>query len=265
MRKLFILSLSLVVFVPVLGAQNPASTVDINECRRSCRTIAMTLRMREMHREPGDPPVEDDDFTAAGKACEHLKAAVASSDVAKIAEVTKELRPILASLGLPPTTAEEQFAAAQKKVQGLKGEDLFDELPDLAKRAFNAGEMTAAESYSRELLQMAPQYPKGWNFGNAIFYGNFVLGRIALKQGNLKEAEKYLLESGKTRGSPQLDSFGPNMTLAKELLEKGESDVVLQFLDSCKKFWEMGQQQLDQWSTEIRTGKTPDFSHQLNY
>jgi len=262
-RELFSLSLSLVVIVPLLAAQNPTSTADTNEYRSSCRTIAITLRLREIHREPGDPPVEDDDFTAAGKACEHLKAA--SSDPAKIAEATKELHPILASLGMPPTNAQEQFASAQKKVPGLKREDLFDELPDLAKRAFNAGEIAAAQSYSKELLQMAAQYPKEWNYGNAIFYGNFVLGRIALKQGNLKEADKYLLEAGKTPGSPQLDSFGPNMSLAKELLEKGESDAVLQFLDSCNKFWEMGQQELGQWSSDIRAGKTPDFRHQLNY
>src|ERR1700719_3714085 len=74
-----------------------------------------------------------------------------------------------------------------------------------------------------------------------------------------KLADRYLLASGKTPGSPQLDSFGPNMTLAKELLAKGESDSVLQYLDLCKNFWEGERQQLDDWRDAIRGGKTPDF------
>jgi len=92
-----------------------------------------------------------------------------------------------------------------------------------------------------------------------------VLGRISVKRGNLKEASQFLLAAGNTPGSPQLDSFGPNMTLASELLEKGESEVVLQYLGLCRKFWEDGRQQLDEWSADIRSGKTPDFSHNLNY
>jgi len=125
--------------------------------------------------------------------------------------------------------------------------------------------MAKAEQHSKQLLQTAPQYPKEWNYGNAIFFGNFVLGRISAKRGNLKEAGQYLLAAGGTPGSPQLDSFGANMTLAKELLERGESQIVLQYLGLCRKFWEDGQQELDEWSTEIRGGKTPDFGANLKY
>ena len=48
------------------------------------------------------------------------------------------------------------------------------------------------------------------------------------------------MAAGATPGSPQLDSFGPNMTLAKELLEKGQPDVVLHYFALCKNFWEDG-------------------------
>jgi len=38
-----------------------------------------------------------------------------------------------------------------------------------------------------------------------------------LKEGKVEDAKHYLLEAGKTPGSPQLNSFGPDMSLAEEL------------------------------------------------
>ena len=66
---------------------------------------------------------------------------------------------------------------------------------------------------------------------------NVLLGRIALRQGNLKEAKQYLLKAGKSPGSPQLNSFGPQFTFARELLEKGEKSVVIECLDLIGNFW----------------------------
>jgi len=133
--------LSLMITTSTLYSQKSASDADRATYQNSCRTIAMTLRMREIHREPDDPPpAADDPFTAGAKACAQLKAALSAGDSGTIGAVEKELRPILAILGSPPTSAKEQFEAMEKKAAGLRGEDLFDELPDLAKRAFNAGE-----------------------------------------------------------------------------------------------------------------------------
>jgi hypothetical protein len=42
--------------------------------------------------------------------------------------------------------------------------------------------LNAAESYANELLAGAPSYPKDWNYGNAIFSGNMLLGRVALRR-----------------------------------------------------------------------------------
>ena len=64
-----------------------------------------------------------------------------------------------------------------------------------------------------------------------------MLGRIAVREGHIKEADRYLLAAGKSPGSPQMDSFGPNMSLAKDLLEKGQRNTVLQYFALCHKFW----------------------------
>jgi hypothetical protein len=44
---------------------------------------------------------------------------------------------------------------------------------------------------------------------------------VTLRHGNKDTAKSRPLAAGKTRGSQQLTSFGPNMTLAKELIEAG--------------------------------------------
>jgi hypothetical protein len=112
---------------------------------------------------------------------------------------------------------------------------------------------------------VALQYPEDWNYGNAIYYGNFVLGRIAAREDNLVLAGQYLLAAGATPGSPQLDSFGPNVTLAKELIENGQSDVVLQYFAICKHLWKMDHGKLDEWGATVRKGGIPDFGSNLCY
>ena len=85
-----------------------------------------------------------------------------------------------------------------------------------------------------------------------------VFGRIALKNGKKDEAKQRLLEAGKSPGSPQMNSFGPNMSLARDLLEKGERETVLQYFDLCRKFWKMGQDRLDLWTLNVKALAKPE-------
>ncbi|WP_148278725.1 hypothetical protein [Bdellovibrio bacteriovorus] len=124
-----------------------------------------------------------------------------------------------------------------------------------------------AKSFSKSLLEMVKGYEKDWNYGNAIHHGNLVLGRVALYEGNLKAAKEYLILATKTSGSPQLHSFGPNMTLAKELLEKGEKSAVLSYLDACLLFWTTRRAKgiVDAWKSSIDRGEVPDFGANLEF
>lgn len=144
-------------------------------------------------------------------------------------------------------------------------QERFYELGRTAKDAFNDGKFDVAKQSADELLSMAPSYPRDWNYGNAIQDGNLVLGRLALKDGRIDEAKERLLAAGNSPGSPQMDSFGPNMSLAKDLLDKGERDVVLQYFDLCRKFWELGQSKLDEWTADVKSGTTPNFGANLLY
>lgn len=125
-------------------------------------------------------------------------------------------------------------------------------------------QLEQAGTYGNQLLHLSKRLFQDGD-PDAIHKGNIILGRIELKHGKLPIAKEYLLSAGKMNGSPVLKSFGPNMTLARELLKKGEHSVVLEYLGLCKVFWENGQDKLQKWNIQIRSGSIPDFGANLYY
>jgi hypothetical protein len=134
-----------------------------------------------------------------------------------------------------------------------------------AERLVERGDGPRAAAFARELLDLAERYRDDWNYGNAVHKGHLVLGRVALMKGDVASARSELLLAGGTPGSPQLDSFGPNMRLAKELLEAGEDGVVLEYFELCRRFWMMGSQSLARWSVAIHESRVPEFGPHLRY
>jgi hypothetical protein len=135
-------------------------------------------------------------------------------------------------------------------------------LPGAARAAFEARDLDKARAWARELIDDAPQ-PGDWNHGNAIHHGHVILGRLSLRVGDIQSALEHLLAAGRTPGSPQLDSFGPSMALAHELLISGERTVVLEYFDLCARFWEAGRDELNGWAAVVRSGGVPDFGYHL--
>ena len=122
-----------------------------------------------------------------------------------------------------------------------------------------------ADVLACEAIELAQVYPDDWNVGNAIHQGNTVRGLVALRRNDVAAAKAFLLASGKTLGSPQLESFGPSMKLADALLRVDEKDAVLDYFNICAVFWDREFSQLDRWAREIRQGKQPNFGPNLLY
>ena len=173
----------------------------------------------------------------------------------------------LESLSLPTEPARKsaaekafrQYELAYKRSEPLRRDAL---LADLAKTALDAGRIDEAKKFAEKMLEGDGAE---WNRGNRIHHGNLILGRIALLEGDVDEAKSRLLRAGKTEGSPQLNSFGPNMRLAKELLERGEAEVVLEYFELCKEFWISPRRQLEQWLADVKANRIPQFGGNLAY
>lgn len=140
--------------------------------------------------------------------------------------------------------------------------DQFYALPGAAVGAFYLKRFPMAGDLARRSLATASAYRGDWNYGNALHYGHTVLGLLALQEGDTQRAVEELHKAGETPGSPQLDSFGPSMQLAKALLKAGQSQPVLDYLEQCRVFWKMGEPWLTIWRDKIRAGGVPNFPHE---
>jgi hypothetical protein len=133
-------------------------------------------------------------------------------------------------------------------------------LPVIANLAFDVKDDEAAKSYATQALDLASQQGdrtiQGTTVGpEAVHDANDVLGRVALRRANLVAAKEYLLKAAATQGGGTMSIVGPRMLLAQALLDRGEHDVVLQYLEKIEVFWKSGTVRLDYWIASIRKGK----------
>jgi len=135
----------------------------------------------------------------------------------------------------------------------------FYALSDLIKSAYAANDHAAAGTLATEYLELANTYKCNWNYGNAVHDANRYLGLISLKKGDADAALVYLREAGKSTGSPQLDTFGPDLDLANELLKQGKTEAVQAYLKDIKKFWKMDSGQVAGWLAAIDAGEKPEL------
>jgi tetratricopeptide (TPR) repeat protein len=124
-------------------------------------------------------------------------------------------------------------------------------LNELGEAAFEAEMFDKAEQYATEAsLSSRP---------DAVHYGFWILGEMALMRGDIEAAKSHLISSAKIPGSPVLGSFGPRMQLASKLLARDERGTVVAYLQECLKFWKSGQERLQQWIVLINNGENPNL------
>ena len=132
-----------------------------------------------------------------------------------------------------------------------------------ATAALDGGDRARAREVACRRLESVDPRQRGV-YGNVQHFANLILGLVALSEGQLPEARHRLIASAKTPGSTHLKTLGPNMALAAELLDRGERDVVVDYLRLCRRLWKDGKR-LKEWETLARNGRFPDFGYQVDH
>jgi len=136
----------------------------------------------------------------------------------------------------------------------------FSVLDTVAIECFFQGKLDLARRYAKELTELLPAFKEDPHYGDAFHNAKMVLGLVAVREGDIDAAKRYLAESVQTPGSASMKMFGPNMALAKVLLDKeGERTAVLAYLEACRRIWTNQNGLLDKWIREVKDGKTPSF------
>jgi hypothetical protein len=163
----------------------------------------------------------------------------------------------------PPAPAQnEVLLQAEKDERALPDDQSrWKASVELARLAWLAGDDRKAKRYAHRALQQAGRFHKDPAYGDAVYTGHEIQGLLALKKGDLEKAERELVDAAaKGPGSEKLSAEGPDMTLAKGVLERGGKDAVVKFLASCEKLWPAGKDSLASWRAAVEKGERPDLS-----
>jgi tetratricopeptide (TPR) repeat protein len=134
--------------------------------------------------------------------------------------------------------ADELFTTDQQRAFTLQR---------LAVAEFEIGDDAAAERDARRLLKMTPR---------EAHFGHTVLGRLALAHKDVERAKSELLAS--VVSDPRTINLQPNLTLAQDLLDAGERDVVLEFLEKVRPLWKYNNGRLDHL-VRVARQRNPDL------
>jgi hypothetical protein len=185
-----------------------------------------------------------------------LRTAVQTRDIEATEKATEALSRSVSKEWLKrrPTPADD-LQNAEDGAARTHPKNRIGSLPNLAMLAFQAGELDKAEQYARQTLAEPS------DMFDSVHAGNTVLGLIALKNDDIAGAGTYLLAAARTKGRSILDRWGPNLALAKAMLDRGQNDIVLEYFQLCKSFVTKNPK-LDDWIAMLKGGRAPDLSHE---
>jgi tetratricopeptide (TPR) repeat protein len=169
-----------------------------------------------------------------------------------------ELSRLYRMFGIPGLAIDDpaaRAAEAYKRVLALTVSSAAREAlaGDMAEAAFKVGDFRGA-------AELAKIHLRGRDH-TAAQRANTILGRVAIRLGDMSGAKQYLLDSSGPEAEKDVSLAGPTMVLAKELLEEGERDAVIQYLDQCLLIWPRGENVLHFWIADIKKGKIPNFGN----
>ena len=144
-----------------------------------------------------------------------------------------------------------------------------DLLINLCRAALENGKLERAKELATELIIEFGQAISDAKFDDSSHVANIVLGRIALRLGDISKAKEHLLTAVRAPLRQEYASLSKiDTVLAKELFDKGEKDAVLEYLLMCEglsnlkaypESYDVEIKSLKAWQGQIKQNKKPSF------
>ena len=108
---------------------------------------------------------------------------------------------------------------------------------DKVRKLLKDGEINAADSAADSLLEMVRMMElSAAEYEDSFHAAHIMKGLVHFAKGDTNDAISELLLAGATEGSPVLNSFGPDLSLAWKLLAV-DGEAVLTYLRAVSRFW----------------------------
>jgi hypothetical protein len=166
----------------------------------------------------------------------------------------------------------EKYSLRQEKCMNAKAKALqdptaFEQVKYAAEICFLAGSYEDSRLFTEQITKNIDSFNNYTTKGGMLHEYHTLMGRHLVREGNLEEAKQQLMLSIDLSPDSAMRSFGPNTSLALDLLLKGENTSVLTFLDGCARFWK--EEPIQIWKSKINANKMPaldihDWEKELN-
>jgi hypothetical protein len=218
-------------------------------------------------RPPGILPANPSATAPLVPLAQEIQAAAENEDLDGVDKEAGSLKNEIATLSVK-LSKEHYSRWRQSWLQSISDpvERSYMALAEQLSDALRADDVATAESLAPEVLRQTDRLKSTVTsaaVGQNIYNAYDALGRGAFNRGDYDTAKRDLMLAASTPGGAVLSSFGPDLKLAKELLDKGETETVIQFLTACKSFWK--NPAIDQWVVEIKAGQRPSLGRNARH
>lgn len=141
------------------------------------------------------------------------------------------------------------------KARALQNPAAFEQVKYAAEICFLAGSYEDSRLFTEQITKNIDSFNNYTTKGGMLHEYHTLMGRHLVREGNLEGAKQQLTLSIDLPPDAVMQSFGPNTSLALDLLLKGENTAVLTYLDGCSRFWK--EEPIQIWKTKINANKMP--------
>ena len=199
---------------------------------------------------------------------QQIQAAIAAGDLQKASTLGQELNRLISDeWGRQLPTPEQMLAKAEATESRASS---MARSPDihlytlflLPRFAIKAGDYAKAAHYAALTLQVASQAKKEGVYGDCIYEAYTVQGQVAVRDGDIAGAKQALLNSlsGASYSKNVTKRWNLRYELAQALLDRGERDAVVQFLEQCAALVPADRERYAVWIAAIKGGANPELN-----
>ena len=207
---------------------------------------------------PAPPPATPQQIAELTAKLDQMKSLIQAGQLTDAYRLNMSFSAELGKLSVRVLTPEERLLECEERM-AERPQSRSWMLAMAGRFALEAGQLDKAEAFAQELLTLSESDAKAALPDLKVHAAHILLGRVALQRTHdLVRAKAELMAAARVASSG-IQKFGPNMSLARDLLAAGERETVLAYVNSFHDLSPEVMEKMSKWAKLIQSGAFPDF------